>query len=115
MADEINWAEKWAEADAFQEKNLEKLASRGGIDREFFGACLAALRGSREGGLFPRRDADGNFHYTPEQGFKAACQGREDAAANLLVQRAVLERLQALQWTAWLCVLLLGYIAYRVS
>jgi hypothetical protein len=115
MTEEINWKEKWAEFDRYHEDRLEKLASKGGIDREYFGAMLSALRSCKESDLFPIRNEDGEFIYRPEQGVKAACHGREDAAATLIIQRSILERLQILQWAAWLCIAILIYIAYRVS
>jgi len=115
MTEKINWKEKQAEFDRYHENQLEKLASKGGIDHEYFGAMLSALHSCKENDLFPTRNENGEFVYRPEQGIKAACHGREDAAAILIVQRSILERLQILQWSAWLSIVILTYIAYRVS
>ncbi|MDD5319410.1 MAG: hypothetical protein PHD43_02125 [Methylococcales bacterium] len=115
MAENIDWKSKYAEADAYAEKQLEKSAAQGSIDRDFFGAALTAKRFARQDGLHPSRDEYGEIYYTTEQGIKAACHAREDVTAILIIQQAVLRRLQGLRMLGWACVLLLCYIAFRIS
>jgi hypothetical protein len=105
----------FAELDAKHEEKLEKASYQKGIDGEFSRAVLLAFRGSKADGLVATRGPNGDLQYTQEQGAAAACQGREDAAATLIIQRDVLRRLATLQTTAWSCLAVLIYIAFRVS
>jgi len=58
--------------------------------------------------------APGEFKYSVQQGLKAACFAREDAASILLIQPAILRRLDALKRLAWVAIGLIAYIAYRL-
>jgi hypothetical protein len=115
MSDEIDWADIWKDADRYNEQRKRDLAKRGGVQGEFFKACLAAYEGSKEEKLVPTRNTDGDFAWTVSQGSKAACFAREDAAASLMLQMFVLNRLNGLRRIAWLGIALLLYIAYQVT
>jgi hypothetical protein len=115
MAKNINWGAKAAEAAAQEENQLEQTASRNSVNRDFYGAALAAKRHARHDGLHPDSDEYGELTYTQAQGIKAACHAREDVTAILIIQQSLLRRLETLYVLGSTCVLLLGYIAYRVS
>jgi hypothetical protein len=96
---------------------MQENIARGGVEKVFFTACWQARNSSRDNGLRPIMDADGEWRYLPQQGIKAACWGREDAAATLTIQMDLLkavEALQRLKGLLWLCVALLAYIAYKI-
>lgn len=115
MAEEIDWKAKYAEADEYAEKQISDAASRGSVNRDFYGAALFALRSARQDELLPERGEYGEIKYTVQQGLKAACHGRQDVTAILAIQQSVLQRLQGLRVLAWVCLGFLVYIAYQVS
>ena len=59
--------------------------------------------------------ADAEGQYTQEQGNKAACLAREDAAAVLILQGNQLQHLEAIKLLLWACLGLLAFIAYRIA
>jgi hypothetical protein len=116
MADDIDWAAHFREADAFREKKLiEATKNRNGAERDFAKALLAAHQGMVQDGLVPERTQEMETRYTTQQGLMAAAHGRQDAAATLLIQYAVLHRLDSLRQLAWVAIGLLTYIAIRVT
>jgi hypothetical protein len=115
MAENIDWQAKHADAEMHAENQLEQAASRNSVNRDFYGAALAAKRQARHDGLHPETDEYGELHYTQVQGITAACHGREDVTAILIIQQSLLRRLETLYVLGSTCILLLGYIAYRVS
>lgn len=115
MTEKTNWQAKYAEAEAHTEKQLEQSASRGSVNREFYGAGLTAKRQARYDGFHPETDEYGEPYYTETQGIKAACHTREDVTAILIIQQSLLHRLETLYVLGSTCVVLLAYIAYRVS
>lgn len=115
MTENIDWRAKYADAEAHAEKQLEQTASKNSVNRDFYGAVLAAKRSARHDGFYPESDEYGELHYTESQGIKAACHTREDVTAILIIQQSLLRRLETLYVLGSTCVLLLGYIAYRVS
>jgi hypothetical protein len=84
-----------------------------GASRDFMEAAHLAKSYTRQDGLFPESGNDGD-EYTLEQGVKAACHGREDTAAILILQKRLLERLDTIRIGVTLCVILLAYIAYKM-
>lgn len=96
-------------------RGIEQQKRRGAADREYADAVDMAKRFAEQADLFPRRMDDGELRYTVRQGLQAACQGREDAAAVLLVQLPILKRLDRIRGLLWVCAGLLAYVAYRVS
>jgi hypothetical protein len=96
-------------------RGIEQQKKRGPAERDYAEAVDAAKRYAEQAELFPRRTDDGELRYTVRQGLQAACQGREDAAAVLLVQLPILKRLDRIRGLLWACAGLLAYIAYRVS
>ena len=101
---------------AHSESQLEKSAKSGSAaNRDFFTACQQAKSWTGQAGLLPEIDEDGEDRYTARQGVKAACHGREDAAATLILQKSILERLDRNRVLLWACIVLLAYIAVRVT
>ena len=99
-----------------QQALLEQGAKTGSAaDRAFYEAARQAKEGVKTYGLLPAEVAPGEFKYSVQQGLKAACFAREDAASILLIQPAILRRLDALKRLAWVAIGLLAYIAYRLS
>lgn len=85
------------------------------VDKDFYGAANSVKQWTVQEGLLPSINEDGEERYTVQQGLKAACCGREDAAAALVVQYSILRRLQELRVLGVLCVALLLYIAARLT
>ena len=111
----IDWATIDANEIAASEANYARLAKWGSANRDFYGAALFAQRNAQKHDLLPRRNADGEMGYTTEQSVTASCFTRHDIVAILAIQLSILKRLQGLRFLAWSCLILLGYIAYRLS
>lgn len=99
----------------YHDKEAQKRMKRSAADKDFTVACVNAKKWATENGLMPTTGEGGELQYTPEQGFKAACHGREDTCAILQIQFPILERLDSVYGLLKLCSILLAYIAYRVS
>ena len=110
---------KWAEIDRKNEEYLAGLLEadrkKGGVDAEFAEACAFARAEAGRSDLIPQRTEDGELKYRVSQGLKAACHGREDMVATLMLQRSILRRLSRIERLAWLGVATLGYVAYRLA
>lgn len=90
---------------------------KGGSMADLAKAALSARDSIKSSGLWPTLDDDGQDVYTPEQGAKAACHAREDAAATLILQKTQLDHLHSLSGVKgllWVCIGLLAYIAYKL-
>lgn len=109
-----HWKLMKEETDATK-KRLEESAKGSCADRDYFSAALTAKRSAESDGLFGVPDEEGMPKFTVQQGLKAACYGREDAAATLIIQYAILKRLDYTKHLLWLVIFLLAYIAYRLS
>ena len=70
---------------------------------------------AEQDGLFPHLDEEGEQRYRIQQGLRAACKGREDVTSLVIIQSAVLRRLQELRVFAIVGLALLTYIAVRLS
>lgn len=102
----------------------------------FFRSMLEARRVILDEGLAPKLDANLGASYTAKQGVAAAVRAREDVAAVAIMQSTLLVKLDkihknqidtfevlaiqlklttSLRRLAWAAILLLGYIAVRVS
>ena len=112
---EVDWKKIDEDNERIFEKQMEDAKTSSGADRDFFSAAQYARRSAKENGLLPTRNAEGEFEYTPQQGFKAACHAREDTAAALQIQRAVLLRLDRNRNLLWVAIALLAYVTYRLS
>jgi hypothetical protein len=110
---------KDAEDDAshkiYYETEMEKAKKRSAADRVFFEAGHSALKSMQENELTAKRNKYGEFQFTVRQGLKAAAHGREDAAATLTIQHAILHRLDRNYKLLWVAILFLAYITFRLS
>jgi hypothetical protein len=112
---DFDWKKIDADHEQQFEKDMDAAKKRNAADRDFFGAAQLARRSTKLDELLPIRNEYGDFEYTQQQAFKAACHGREDAAATLQLQRALLVRLDRNRTLLWLAIGLLAFIAYRLS
>lgn len=115
MAESIDWRALRAKGQTHAEEQVIAAAKGGSVAQDFYGAGLTAMRAATQDGLDPGIDEYGESRYTAQQAFKAACHAREDVTAILLIQQAVLRRLQGLRLLAWVCLAALCYIVVRVS
>lgn len=106
---------KQAEAGGPSEKQMRDYAAENSVNYDFYSAGLTAFQSARQDGLLPNVDEFGELSYSVQQGLKAACHARQDVAGIALIQLALLRRLQNLKSLAWACLLILIYIAFRIS
>ncbi|KVD64878.1 hypothetical protein [Burkholderia ubonensis] len=66
-------------------------------------------------GLHPVTTDFGEYRYRIQQGLRAACVGREDAAATLMLMVAVLDNQQTIKRMLCVALALLAWIAYKLS
>lgn len=81
------------DAEEFDQRNLDQLGKRGAAEADFVTAVRAARQARTEAGLDCYFDSNGLGRFTTEQGLKAACHTREDAAATLMLQVFIMKRL----------------------
>jgi hypothetical protein len=96
-------------------KNYANLAKNGSVNRDFFGAALFALEQAERQWLLPQRNEDHEIRYTTDQAVTSACFARQGIVAILVIQQALLRRLQVLKLLGFACLALLGFIAYRLA
>lgn len=102
-------------AEESERRMLDRVAALGRAEADFVAAVRTARAARTEAGLDCYFDDEGNAHFTQEQGLKAACHTREDAAASLMLQMQIMKRLDRnsayLKWgIALLAALLLIHI-----
>lgn len=112
---EANWKKTAEESERLFENHMDEAKKASAAARDFFSAAQIARRSAKENGILPVRNEHGEFRYTMQQGLKAACHAREDIAATLQIQLAVLQRLDRNRNLLWAAIVLLGYVAYRLS
>ncbi len=111
----LDYAKLDQDNEALFTKQMEDGMKAGAAERAFFGAGLAAHQSAVADGLMPNRNGEGDLVYSQQQGLKAACHAREDAAAILNIQLPTLKLLHQVKLLLWGCLALLVYVAYRVS
>jgi hypothetical protein len=96
------------EAAEFEDNQMTALAKRSRAGAEFVTAIRLARTARTDAGLDCDYDDNGGAKFTVQQGLKAACHAREDAAASLIIQLSVLQRLDRLNTFAkWIIALLI--------
>ena len=109
----------WAEVDRYHSNEFQRWVDeqrkKGGVAAEFAVAISTARSNAESAGLLANRDEFGELKFRAWQGIKAACFGREDAAATLLLQRAILQRLARIERLAWLCLAILAFVVYKLA
>ncbi|WP_395350059.1 hypothetical protein [Variovorax sp. UC122_21] len=111
----IDYAQIDKEREKLFQRDMKRAMDLGASERTFFGAVATAHNALKESELLPSRNEDGDEVYSDQQGRRAACHAREDAAATLALQLPVLKDLRSLKLLLWGCFGLLLYIAVRVS
>lgn len=96
-------------------KNYADIAKKGSVNRDFYGAALFALEQAERQQLLPQRNEGLEMRYTADQAITAACFARQDVVATLVIQQAILHRLQGLKLIGVACLALLSFIAYRLA
>ncbi len=81
------------DAELAEKRSMDQLAMRGSAEADFVTAVRAARLARTEAGLDCYFDEKGIGRFTTEQGLKAACHAREDAAASLMLQVLIMKRL----------------------
>lgn len=107
--------ERFKEAERYADMQLDQQAKRPGITGTLARAARSAREQVKSDGIFPRLNEHGEYRYTLEQGLKAAAYSREDIAAVFILQKTILERLQTLRRIGMICLLVLIFVAIRVS
>lgn len=94
----------------------EQVAKNGsyGLKQVMRASKMAATYAENDG-LHPVQEEHGEFRYRVQQGLRAACVGREDAAATLILMQTALDNQRTIKRLLWVGVLLLAWIAYRLS
>jgi len=103
-----------AENKKFAQREYESAIKAGGTIKELAVAAKMAKSSIESDGLMPTKGEYGEWTYTTEQGAKAACYAREDAATTLILQTVSLAHLRGIKRLLLGCVCLLAYIAYKV-
>lgn len=111
----MDYAKLDRDNEAFYLKQMEEAMKGGAAERSFYAAAFAAHQSTASDGLMPSRDEEGELAYSVQQGLKAACHAREDAAATLNIQLPVLKMLHQVRILGGSCLVVLLYVAYRVS
>lgn len=89
------------DAEAFEARQLAEMEKKGGIGAELVAAVRLARRARTEAGLDCEYTDTGEAKFKVQQGLKAAVHAREDAAATLILQVKIIQRLDKLQKTVW--------------
>ena len=103
------------EAKQYYERQMREAKKGGAAARDFYSAAEFARRSAELDQLLPATNQNGDYVYSPQQAFKAACHAREDVTAILVIQRAQLDRLDRNRSLLWIAIGLAAYIAYQVT
>lgn len=110
---------RWVEGDlkAMQEyiATLEDWKKKGNAERDFFTAAQRARLSVFDDSLLAFRNDEGDLCYSDWQGNKAACLTREDVVGIAGVQLAILKRLDRNKNYMIGALVILFYIAARLS
>jgi hypothetical protein len=102
------------DAEAFENNQLNSLAAKGAANAAWVEAIRSARRARTEAGLDCHFAPDGSAIFEADQGIKASCYTREDAAATLILQREILLRLDQLRKMGWWAIGILAVTALKV-
>ena len=104
------------EAKKHREKVMQEATEKGSYGSKLVAqAARQASSFAENDGLYPALDLERrDWRYKVQQGLRAACVGREDAAASLILMRTVLDNQQTIKRLLYVAVALLAYLAYKV-
>lgn len=103
------------QAQEFNDKTLAKLKKKSAAFYDFVDAIEAAKRNAESDRIVGHFDEYGDRVHYPRQAIRAACDGREDTAAVLMIQIKLLQRLDRNRNFMWAIIGLLLYIASQVG
>lgn len=111
-----------AKTDEATKLRFKQLMRESPANFDFYGAVLEAKKGAELDEIIAYPSKNLEMKYTVQQGLRAACHGREDTATVMIVQLAILKRLdkaEKLNNRVYFCmcavVVLLLYIASKLS
>ncbi len=96
-------------------KQMKEAQKRNAAAKDFYGAAISAKLSLKSDDLLPYRNEDGEPTYSANQGAKAACFAREEVSSILQLQLPILERLDGIDSLVKVCLVVLIYIAYKVT
>ena len=103
-------------AKSFNEQVADQAKAHGSYGlKQLIQAAEKATIYAQNDGLHPAVGENGEFRYRVQQGLRAACVGREDAAATLMLMQTVLDNQHTIKRLLWIGIALLAWIAYRLS
>ena len=114
MIEDVDWRAKYDEYYSFALKDLDDKAAKSILDSAFFTAGAYAKRAAKNDGFYPVPGEYGEPIYSVQQGLRAACHTREEAAAILVIQRTVVRGITVIVLLGLACLALLLYIAAHV-
>lgn len=103
------------ESEAYAAKQRKETKKKSAADWSFTEACEFARNTIKSDGLDGEIRPYYEIRYTVAQGLKAAVHGREDGIAALVLQRAILVRLDSIKSMLWAIAALLAFIAYKLA
>ncbi|WP_426117255.1 hypothetical protein [Massilia sp. PWRC2] len=99
--------------EAESERQLDRVAASCKAGADIVEAIRQSRKACEAAGLNATFAEDGVAYFSPWQTAKTIRHAREDAAATLMVQLAVLRRLDRLRNLAWVAIALLAYLILR--
>lgn len=103
------------DAEIFDDAQLDLLAKKSMAAADTVAAIRAARRSCAEAGLDLTFDEHGVASLTTFQQHRIARHSKEDVSATLILQTLIMARLDHQRKYLWIIIVLLGYIAVRVS
>ena len=96
-------------------EQMQDAQKRNAAARDYYGAVMFSKRSAKQDDLLPYRYKDGEFTYTAQQGVKAAVHAREEVCTILQLQLPILQRLDSISNLLRACLVVLVYVAYKVT
>src|SRR5258708_15070226 len=115
--DEQEFMQSMKDAQDRSDKHYADTMKKGSyVDKVMAAAARQATESAKNDGLHPELDFENRgLKYEVQQGLRAACVGREDAAATFMLMHTVLENQQTIKRLLWVCVAALIFIAIKVT
>jgi len=104
-----------AQAEEFNRQNMAKMKKKSAAFFDFVEAVEMAKGNAESDGIVGHFNEYGERLHYPRQAIRAACDGREDTAAVLMIQLKLLQRLDRNRNYMWMIIALLVYIASQVG
>lgn len=98
-------------AEDWNKKNMAELKKKSAAWNDFVVAAEQAKSNAADSEILGYFDENSNLVITQEQANKAACHGREDTAAVLMLQLKIMQRLDRNRNYMWGIIVLLLFVA----